>query len=71
MKKDKVLDNSLKLIRKYLKENVPIMNTGVVPTNSVKNIGEPSGLTKDPPVYSKPPLMRRRKSVQPESKYPR
>lgn len=76
MKKERILKNSLNVIRKYLKEDGPVMSSANVPTNRV---GEPpgniSGLLENPPVNLKKKkepfkdLFRRKQSVQP--KYPR
>ena len=70
MKKDRILKNSLNVIKKYLKENGPTMNVGSPPTNNVGSNPEKeniSGLLKNPPIYSnqrKPAIFRRRSSVQ-------
>lgn len=66
MKNERILNNSLDIIRKYLKENVPTMSLSsgeIAGTSQYKN-KEGQG----PPVYlpsnRKPPLFRRRKSAQ-------
>jgi hypothetical protein len=73
MKKQRILNNSLNVIKKYLKENGPIMNTTTGPTNSVGVEPEKiSGLLKDPPIKLKKKrapfkdLFRRGQSVQPK-----
>jgi len=76
MKKERVLKNSLNVIRKFLKETGTITTSTDGPTNSVSS-NKISGLTENPPVKlknknnTKPfkDLFRRNSSDQP--KYPR
>jgi hypothetical protein len=65
MKKERILNNSLNIIRKYLKENAPTMSLAsgeIAGTSEYKN---EEG--KSPPVFlpkKKKPLFRRGPSVQ-------
>lgn len=70
MKKDRVLNNSLNIIRKFLKENAPTMSLGSGEIAGTSQYKSEEG--KSPPVYlqkRKTPMFRRRCSVQ--QKYPR
>jgi hypothetical protein len=75
MKRERILKKSLNVIRKYLKENGPMMSTSNIPTNRVgEKPGNIAGLLENPPVNIKKKkepfkdLFRRSQSVQP--KYP-
>ena len=59
MKKERILQNSLNVIRKYLKEEGAAIAATSGPTNNA-NSDQISGLTKNPPVD-----LKNRKKTQP------